>query len=75
MRLNIDEAAKSNPGSLGGRRSIIDDNNNIIVAFCKFLGECSSMEAECRALAEGLLICKTMNLLYIVMESNSNILV
>ena len=77
VKLNVDGAAKGNPGFSGGWGIIRNHNGDVIAAFSNFYGYATNMEAEFYAVRDGLRLCTELNLgLHtVIVESDSKVLV
>ncbi|XP_042974708.1 uncharacterized protein LOC122306346 [Carya illinoinensis] len=58
MKLNVDGGARGNPGDAGGGGIIRDCSGSCIAGFAHHYGVTRNTVAECRALLDGLRICK-----------------
>ncbi|XP_077217986.1 uncharacterized protein LOC143852487 [Tasmannia lanceolata] len=74
LKLNIDGAAKGNPGESGGGGVMRDAKAKVIFAFAFFYGTSTNMVAEARALLDGLRLCKAFGFKNFVVESDSKVL-
>ena len=77
LKLNIDGASKGNPGLSGGGAILRNSLGQLVLAGSYFYGICTNMEAEFRALQDGLCLLLGFGLeVYpIIIESDSKILV
>ncbi|MQM04507.1 hypothetical protein Taro_037308 [Colocasia esculenta] len=73
--LNVDGASKGNPGLSGGGGCIRDSNGNICLAFAFHYGFGNSLQAEVRALQDGLLLANEFGLSINLIYSDSALLV
>ena len=77
FKLNVDRAARGNPGLAAGGGIIRNSNGDLIAAFSNFYGHTSNIVSEFFAIWDGLDLCFNMNLDLekVVIESNSKVLV
>ena len=77
FKLNVDGAAKGNPGLAGGGAILRNEWGGLVLAASFFYGECTNMEAEFKALLNGLDLVERYGLLSskILIESDSLVLV
>ncbi|MQM19161.1 hypothetical protein Taro_052161 [Colocasia esculenta] len=73
--LNVDGASKGNPGLSGGGGCIRDSNGNICLAFAFHYGFGNSLQAEVRALHDGLMLANEFGLSINQIYSDSALLV
>ncbi|MQM11302.1 hypothetical protein Taro_044209 [Colocasia esculenta] len=72
LKLNVDGAFKSATGSAGGGGILPDHNGRCICAFAKkYQGTISALDAEARALRDGLAMCCSKGFLDIMVETDS----
>ena len=60
LKLFVDGSSRGNPGSGSGGGIIRNHNGEFIEAFCHFYGVVTSVEAEFRALRDGLDLCEDL---------------
>lgn len=77
LKLNIDGASKGNPGMSGGGVILRNSTGQLVLAGYYFYGLCSSVEAEMRALLDGLIMIRDFGLMEysFLIESDSKLLV
>ena len=77
MKLNVDGASKGSSGMSGGGMVLGNSAGQVVLAAAAFYGEGSNMNAECRALLDGLkLVLKhDLGMHQFLIESDSQILV
>ncbi|MQM14087.1 hypothetical protein Taro_047016 [Colocasia esculenta] len=76
LKLNVDGAFKSATGSAGGVGILGDHNGRCICAFAKsYQGTISALDAEARALRDGLAMCCSKGFLDIMVETDSLMLI
>nr|XP_027067494.1 uncharacterized protein LOC113693117 [Coffea arabica] len=76
QQLNIDGCLKDNPGVSGGGGILRSTEGRLLFAFSVYLGQCTSLQAEAKALLLGLQLCVQRGCLdNLVVESNSMMLV
>ncbi|MQL97116.1 hypothetical protein Taro_029800 [Colocasia esculenta] len=73
--LNVDGASKGNPGLSGSGGCIRDSNGNIYLAFAFHYGFGNSLQAEVRALHDGLMLAKEFGLSINLIYSDSALLI
>ncbi|XP_042959541.1 uncharacterized protein LOC122294687 [Carya illinoinensis] len=75
LKLNVDGSSLGNPGLAGGGGILRDSGGKIVYGFSKHFGNASSVEAELRALLEGVKLCQNLGYTAIDIECDSIILV
>lgn len=75
LKLNIDGAAKGNPGRSGGGGGVRDSQGNLLFAFFSYFGIRTSFMAELRALVTGLRLCLALGCKPGIVEMDSKIIV
>ena len=77
FKLNVDGAAKGNPGRASGGGIIRDHNGSVLAGFSNFYGHTSNMVAEFNAVRDGLLLCSdlALGLSTVIIEFDSRTLV
>lgn len=75
FKLNVDGSSLGNPGSSAGGVVIRDSMGGFVAASALFFGYHSNMHAEVYVLWHGLLLCRSLGLQQVYVESDSNILV
>ncbi|XP_042964506.1 uncharacterized protein LOC122298703 [Carya illinoinensis] len=73
MKLNVDGGARVNPGDAGGGGIIRDCSGRCIAGFAHHYGVATNTVAECRALLDGLRLCKNLGLHDVIVESDSKV--
>ncbi|XP_071921753.1 uncharacterized protein [Coffea arabica] len=73
-KLNMDGSSLGNPELSGGRGIIRDHSGHVLAAFSTFFGHCTSLEAEARALLEGLLNCQAHGCSWVWIEMDFKVL-
>ena len=73
--LNTDGAAKGNPGRAGAGGVLRGDRGEWILGFSEFLGHCSSMKAELRAISRGLQLAAGAGFRKIWVQTDSRVVV
>ncbi|KAG2411275.1 hypothetical protein I3760_Q015100 [Carya illinoinensis] len=71
VKLNVDGGARNNPGEAGGGGIIRDSRGRCIAGFAHNYGIASNTVAECRALLDGLRLCKQLKFQNVLVESDS----
>ena len=71
FKLNTDGSSIGNPGKAGGGGVLRDSNGNWVRGFSSSFGITSSIQAELRALKDGLVMALELNVLYLVVEMDS----
>ena len=75
MVLNTDGAAKGNPGPAGAGGVIRADKGEWIRGFSEYLGSCTSVRAELRAVLRGLTMAKDMRVQRLWVQMDSQVVV
>lgn len=75
LKLNIDGAARGNPGDSGCRGIVQNSLGEVIFAFSESLDVGSNNKAEMCALWSGLFLCYQLDILSINVETDSLLLV
>ncbi|KAG7979916.1 hypothetical protein I3843_05G155000 [Carya illinoinensis] len=70
VKLNVDGGARNNPGEAGGGGIIRDSRGRCIAGFAHNYGIASNTVAECRALLDGLRLCKQLKFQNVLVESD-----
>ena len=73
--LNVDSAAKGNPGEAGGGGVFRNARGDWVLGFCCYLGVCSSLRPELRALLYGLRIAQSQGFRKLIVHMDSKIVV
>ncbi|XP_035539691.1 uncharacterized protein LOC118344046 [Juglans regia] len=68
VKLNMDGNCRGNPSSCEGEGIIRDGAGRLIVGFSNFFGHGTNNEAELRALAVGVQLCKNLGFLHVEIE-------
>ncbi|CAA7390788.1 unnamed protein product [Spirodela intermedia] len=71
LKLNVDGAARGNPGPAGGGDILQDHRGSIILTFSYFYNIQTNTAVEAMAIRDGLLLCEEYNLHDIVVEFDS----
>ncbi|KAF5458687.1 hypothetical protein F2P56_022700, partial [Juglans regia] len=71
VRLNVDGGSCGNLGESGGGGVIQNSQGEVVVGFAHSYGHATNTLAECRALLDGLRLCKHLGLRDIMVESDS----
>ncbi|MQL91571.1 hypothetical protein Taro_024185 [Colocasia esculenta] len=72
--LNVDGACKGNPGDCGGGGCIRDSMGNVHLAFSHFYGTGTSMQAEIRALTDGLRLASVIGYKISIVYTDSQVI-
>ncbi|KAI9186197.1 hypothetical protein LWI28_014743 [Acer negundo] len=75
VKINCDGSARNNPGSSGGGGILRDANGYFKRAFTSHYGVGSNNRAELKALIDGIWLCKRLSYSYVIIESDSKIVV
>ncbi|CAK9166787.1 unnamed protein product [Ilex paraguariensis] len=77
LKLNIDGASKGNPGRSGGGAILRNSDGQMVLAGSYFYGICTNMEAEIRALLNGISLMQEYGLqdYSLIIETDSKLLV
>jgi len=75
MRLNTDGSVKGNVGSAGAGGVIRNDRGEWVSGFSEYLGHCSSMTAELKALLRGLKLASRMGITKLEIRVDSKVVV
>ena len=70
-KLNTDGASLGNPGIAGGGGLIRDTNGNWVGGFARTIGVTTSVQAELRALKDGLILAIELGIPYLAIEMDS----
>ncbi|KAG2663975.1 hypothetical protein I3760_16G057900 [Carya illinoinensis] len=73
VKLNVDGGACSNPGEAGGGGVIRDSNGKCIARFGHHYRTATNTVAECRALLDGLRLCKELRFQDVLVGSDSSV--
>ena len=69
--LNVDGAAKENPGEAGGGSVVRNARGDWVLGFCCYLGVCSSLRVELLALLYGLRIARSQGFRKLIVHMDS----
>ncbi|XP_041026987.1 14.7 kDa ribonuclease H-like protein [Juglans microcarpa x Juglans regia] len=75
VKLNVDGGSCGNPGISGGGGIIRDDQGGVVAGFAHNYGHATNTIAECRALLDGLRLCRQLGLRDVLVESDSMVIV
>lgn len=75
FKLNCDDSCRCNPGNSGGGGVIRDETGRVKGAFSACFGIGTNNEAEVRAVREGIALCKKLNFVNMIIESDSKLVV
>ena len=71
VKLNVDRSPLGNPEPLGGGGIICNHFGEALHAFSSLYGHCTNMEAEAKALLDGIKLCVTLSLCRVLVELDS----
>lgn len=74
VKLNVDGSSRGNPSESGGG-GIIRDSRGNVMAGAHYYGQATNTIAECRALLDGLWMCRQLGSRDILVESDSKVIV
>ena len=75
LKLNTDGSSRGNPGRPGGGGVLRDGEGKLLLAFSTFVGSCTSIQAEARALLFGVNLCISCGYVGVHVEVDSFVLV
>ena len=70
-KLNVDGSSLGNPGHSGGGGIVRDHHGQVQGIFSTYYGYCTNMEAETRALLEGLQFCLSLGLVRVIVHMDA----
>ncbi|KAF5471469.1 hypothetical protein F2P56_008257 [Juglans regia] len=71
----VDGGSCGNLGEVGGGGILRDNNGDVLGGFAHAYGDATNTIAECRALYDGLRLCRQLNLRDVLVESDSTVIV
>ncbi|XP_042954714.1 uncharacterized protein LOC122291135 [Carya illinoinensis] len=75
LKLNVNGESCGNLGMLGGGGVIWDSQGRVLVGFAHLYGQATNTIVECRALLDGLRLCRSLGLRDLLVESDSTVVV
>lgn len=75
LKLNVDGGCCGNPRAAGGGGILWDSNGDVVVGFSHYYGQATNNIAECKAVLDGLRLCKQLRLRDVLIESDSLVII